>query len=325
MQATNTLLWFVDNNSTIAARQVLEAAGVRVETTYSQRDRVPYSEGILQKEKNAVRIILFPTTSATSPEAQELAKVANHLFLTGGLAGRPGQVKLGDVVAVAGCYHIDLGADRKMDGAVIHNFSPLFATAEVQATLRKLQFEQLQLEETLPVALHTRRNWVLDYLMHAEKALPMQELFRIATDETADGETKNLQWKKTVLFLREMGFLTVENRQVELTEKGREHCGKYPPETYEAPTNQIRVKLANIITSSHTHAELEGSEDWIKFDKGEFSPLGLDTDSYDMLRLYPKITILKAVSNFGAGDKGDKKDVIQKAAAVACMHLIQGI
>ena len=65
-------------------------------------------------------------------------------------------------IANRGCYHIDLGAERKMNGSVIHNFSPLFDTKETEAALRALQFERLECDKPFPVALHTRRDWVLD-------------------------------------------------------------------------------------------------------------------------------------------------------------------
>lgn len=191
MQAMNSVVWFASlegrHDAYLAACDALKLAGADMKSPYKEGN--VYAEGILVgKEK--IRVFVF---SRSTSFAEDIARTAHSIFLTGTLAGRPGAVALGDVVAITGSYHIDRGARHSMDGTVEYNFAPRFATSDVKATLQELHKAKLEHNEALPVAINTRREWVLDYLYNANKPLPMQEIIPIACDDDADSETKNKQ------------------------------------------------------------------------------------------------------------------------------------
>lgn len=320
-----SVLWFAnqegENNPYTAAIWSLNDAGVKLNTNSSAK--FPYSEGILSRPDGCpIKICLFPLLGKLSNQAEAIAKNANAILLSGTCTGRPGEVKLGDVIGVTSSYHMDRGAKHHFDGRVDFNISPVFASEAAKASLISLQKTKLEHAEAIPVSIETRRDWVLDHLNTAKMALPKAEFFPLATDPSLEAGERNKQWQKCVIGLKEEGLISVENGQIALTSPGVDYCSKNVLASFVEQSKDITVNVGTIVTSSSKQANLQKKEDWTKFDT--LSPvIGLDNDAYDMLYQYPNLIVVKAVKRVGQEKvEGDKNNLIQKAAARALMQVI---
>lgn len=262
-----------------------------------------YHSGFLQKgDGSLIQISLLPLSSQNITTARKLIESASTILLTGTCYGRKGYVKLGDLIAVTGCYHIDKGAKRHMDGSVTYEAKVVSAQKDIQSLFLNIVVKH----ETPPsVPIATRRDWVLDYLKNAEKPIPLKELYPIGADPHANDLLKNKQWKKTVIFLRDMGMISIQNVVAELTEKGKEYCNSQKLESLAIPSLDCTIHSGNIVTSCAAHGDLT-PEMWKKFETADFSPvIGLDQETYELLRDFPHLISLKTVKGFGAQDKGE--------------------
>ena len=190
------VVWFAssegENCAFSAAQWAMENAGVKMQTCYSAK--IPYREGILTRPDGCtIKVYILPLSGKFSEQARAIASNAHAILLSGTCVGRPGAVKLGDVIGVTGCYHIDTGARRGFDGNVEFNISPVFAAEAVRAQLQKIQKNNIEHSHALPVSIETRRDWVLDYLNSANIALPKKEFFPIAPKGSSP-KPKMMRW-----------------------------------------------------------------------------------------------------------------------------------
>jgi hypothetical protein len=317
-----TIVWFapIKGGPNSAAKQVLKEAGFILGESCFLRGNL-YYEGTHPDKKVCVKLLSLWNDTVAS----KIAEKADHIFLSGTMAGRPDRVKVGDVIGVSGCYHIDRGAYTDMSGKKTCNITPRLATEDVINKLETLTKTKLESKEVLPVSISTRRDWVLEHLNLAEKPLPQKELFDFATDKNAIVEERNKEWKKVVGFLKENKYLAYDQGQLQLTEKGKLYCENNTLQGYFEPSNSIQIHCGPIITSMGSHAEFFQKEKWKEYDTAQLSPVGLDKDAFDILGTFPKATVIKAVSHYAGEDKGSRKEVIQLAAAKVVTHIISEI
>eukprot|EP00053_Salpingoeca_punica_P003655 m.44467 g.44467 ORF g.44467 m.44467 type:complete len:1327 (+) comp12331_c0_seq1:44-4024(+) len=101
----------------VGATRALRAAGGKLETLYSQPDKVPFEQCILG---NAIyRVFSLPAMGQAQAVTQRVleAEQPGWLFMTGICGGKRGEVSLGDLIIADYTFHVDLNEKRYMDGS----------------------------------------------------------------------------------------------------------------------------------------------------------------------------------------------------------------
>ncbi len=317
MPELKTILWFASqdgkNSPYSTALNHLNSDGAEIKLY--RGNNLSYHEGTLTRSNGTLaNIFLIPLSGKYQEFTYSVAKTANLILFSGTCCGRRGRVKIGDIIGLTRSYLINSVST-----------SSLSAAREAISVLTSLKDAKLEHPNAPNISIETRRDWVLDYLNNANKAVPLKELFRIASDEKADTATRNKQWQQTVRWLQQESFISSENTQTEITEKGRNYCNSNTLEAFAEQSPICTLHLGTIMNSPYIRNDLQSIDAWNKFDEPMLPPiLGLDNDTYDLLKTYPQLIVIKAVKNFN-GDEDDETNTIQKVSTTAVMHIIKNL
>lgn len=324
-----SIVWFVDvkNKSFGAAVNCLEENGVETKNCF--QNQIMFKEGILKRKgKDDIKIYLILSAYFREP-VRKIIETADATLFSGTCSGRPGLVRLGDIICVKSCYHIGRRAVRQEDGSVDYNNCSVETSENVITQLEKLKQAKIDVGQALPSSDNDRREAVLTYLNNSGKSLRSQEFLNIATDENADDETRDKQWQNFTSWLKDNNeYIDYDDDNMTITEKGKTYCLEIDPSTFEHKPEHPTVHIGATVTSDYIHEDLKDKESWEEFDtdllKGPI--LGLDGSVYDILSQYPNTIVIEAVKNHADGDKGSSiSEYAHKTAAKAALYFISNI
>ncbi len=334
--STKSIVWFVDEfNSQLAAKHCLNDYDAKMENTYF--GKVSYMVGNLKRKgKDNIKIYLLPLGD-TNRDPRLLCKPmlkiignANKIFLSGTCSGRPGSVRLGDIILVSSCYHIDRGSSHDKDGNVHYDSRPVRVSETAMVQLKNLEKTKIDVG-ACPSTLKIRCGNVLNHLKKAGKSLPLTEFYKIGTDVNADRSTRRKQWTNCIKWLQEENSYITTNYDdspmtMTITEKGKTYCKDNNLGTVDPKPEHPTIHIGETVTSNGIHANLKNTKSWEKFDTLSLKIIGIERSAYDVLSVHPDTIVVQAVKNYADGvENSSINEYAYKTAAIAVRHFITEI